>query len=411
MNNIEPNSSAPASGKNPKRRFHKMRLIAEHPVMVPIATFAVLLLITVAGYLLFNDRAVREADTRVVVVSHDGVKQTVPSRPGTVDELLKRLDIKLGQGDVVEPARSTTIDQDDFHINVYRAKPVQIVDNGRTTATFSAATTSRSIARQSGVQMYPEDRARTIPTTNFLADGAIGERVVIERAVPITVNLYGNALPVRTHADTVAELLKEKNVKLEPQDQVVPAPDAPLTANQQVFVLRQGTQVVTETEQLPMPERFIDDPNLTYGTTAVRQQGSAGQRVNTYQVTTQNGQPTSDRKLIQSIVTQQPVEQVAVRGTSISGIKGDMGRAGIAPGDYTYVDYIVSKESGWNPTARNPSGAYGLCQSLPGSKMASAGSDWATNPITQLRWCDGYAKGKYGSWAAAHAFWQRNHWW
>jgi hypothetical protein len=99
------------------------------------------------------------------------------------------------------------------------------------------------------------------------------------------------------------------------------------------------------------------------------------------------------------------VTQIEVVGTSLSGIKGDMALAGIGPGDYQYVDYIVSHESGWRPDAGSPSGPYGLCQAYPGSKMASAGSDWLTNPVTQLRWCNGYALGRYGSWAAAY-----NHW-
>lgn len=65
---------------------------------------------------------------------------------------------------------------------------------------------------------------------------------------------------------------------------------------------------------------------------------------------------------------------------------------------------IIAHESGGNPEAENPSGAYGLPQSLPGSKMASAGADWATNPVTQLRWQLGYADETYGSIcnAAAH---------
>lgn len=89
-----------------------------------------------------------------------------------------------------------------------------------------------------------------------------------------------------------------------------------------------------------------------------------------------------------------------------------MSAAGISSSDYQYVDYIISKESGWNSTAANPmSSAYGLCQSLPGSKMASAGSDWATNPVTQMKWCNGYATSRYGSWAGAYNFWITNHWW
>ncbi|GAA1231168.1 transglycosylase SLT domain-containing protein [Kitasatospora nipponensis] len=71
---------------------------------------------------------------------------------------------------------------------------------------------------------------------------------------------------------------------------------------------------------------------------------------------------------------------------------------------------IVTRESGWNITARNPSsGAYGLVQALPGSKMASAGSDWQTNPATQIKWGLGYMNATYGSPCDAWSFWQVHH--
>lgn len=86
--------------------------------------------------------------------------------------------------------------------------------------------------------------------------------------------------------------------------------------------------------------------------------------------------------------------------------------AGISPSDFTYASYIFMKESGFRHTAINKSsGATGICQSLPASKMASAGADYMTNPVTQLKWCNGYAIGRYGSWANAYNFWTRNHWW
>ncbi|WP_244950001.1 transglycosylase SLT domain-containing protein [Streptomyces griseofuscus] len=72
---------------------------------------------------------------------------------------------------------------------------------------------------------------------------------------------------------------------------------------------------------------------------------------------------------------------------------------------------IVQHESGWNPSATNASsGAYGLVQALPGSKMASAGADWKTNPATQIKWGLDYMNSRYGSPAKAWAFWQTNHW-
>ncbi|MEU9316807.1 transglycosylase SLT domain-containing protein [Streptomyces sp. NPDC048295] len=72
---------------------------------------------------------------------------------------------------------------------------------------------------------------------------------------------------------------------------------------------------------------------------------------------------------------------------------------------------IVQRESGWNHHATNASsGAYGLVQALPGSKMASAGADWRTNPTTQIKWGVDYMNSRYGSPCAAWSFWQANHW-
>ncbi|MEU0130086.1 MULTISPECIES: transglycosylase SLT domain-containing protein [unclassified Streptomyces] len=73
---------------------------------------------------------------------------------------------------------------------------------------------------------------------------------------------------------------------------------------------------------------------------------------------------------------------------------------------------IVDRESGWNYQASNPSsGAYGIMQALPGSKMASAGADWQTNPATQIKWGLSYMNSdRYGSPCAAWSFWQANHW-
>ncbi|HEV7625640.1 MAG TPA: transglycosylase SLT domain-containing protein [Streptomyces sp.] len=71
---------------------------------------------------------------------------------------------------------------------------------------------------------------------------------------------------------------------------------------------------------------------------------------------------------------------------------------------------IVERESGWNVHAQNPSGAYGLVQALPGSKMASAGSDWRNSAATQVKWGVGYMKDRYGSPCGAWSFWQSNNW-
>jgi hypothetical protein len=70
------------------------------------------------------------------------------------------------------------------------------------------------------------------------------------------------------------------------------------------------------------------------------------------------------------------------------------------------LNNIWTRESGWRYNAENASGAYGIPQALPGSKMASAGSDWQTNPATQIKWGLGYIKSIYGTPCNAWAFWE-----
>lgn len=405
-----------------RRRIRKLKILSRHTFAIPVATFVGLVLLAVVGNLvlsqLTSDNKVH-ADTRVVIISYDNQKRVVPTEPQTVAQLLKKLDITIHPGDVVEPDSSTKILQDNFRINVYRAKPVQVVTDGGTPQfAFSAATTPRSIAAQAGVQIFPEDAVAAQPVTNFLRQGSVGERVVVNRSQPVNLNLYGTAAPTRTLAKTVGGMLKEKGVKLINGATVTPAADAPIAPNMQVFVLAKGVSIVTQTESLPMPVQQVKDANLTLGSRAIRQAGSGGQQLVTYQVTVDpaTGKETG-RSVIQTVVTVTPVTQIVAIGTNVN-IPHDkisiMQAAGVSSGDYGYVDYIVSHEGGWDGATkynRGGSGAYGICQALPGSKMASAGGDWATNPVTQLRWCSSYAHSKFGGWAGAYNYWVSHHYW
>ncbi|MGP3984174.1 transglycosylase SLT domain-containing protein [Streptomyces sp. KR80] len=88
-----------------------------------------------------------------------------------------------------------------------------------------------------------------------------------------------------------------------------------------------------------------------------------------------------------------------------------MAREMVPAGQFQCFSNIVDHESSWNYRATNPSsGAYGLVQALPGSKMASAGSDWRTNPATQIKWGLNYMNDRYGSPCGAWEFWQANNW-
>ena len=77
---------------------------------------------------------------------------------------------------------------------------------------------------------------------------------------------------------------------------------------------------------------------------------------------------------------------------------------------FSCLDNLWSRESGWSVTAENASGAYGIPQALPGSKMASAGPNWQTNATTQIKWGLGYIQGRYGDPCGAWSFWEAHGW-
>ncbi|MEV5971021.1 transglycosylase SLT domain-containing protein [Streptomyces sp. NPDC051921] len=98
-------------------------------------------------------------------------------------------------------------------------------------------------------------------------------------------------------------------------------------------------------------------------------------------------------------------------GTASAATEQEIARQIVPPAQFASFSKIVEHESGWNHTATNASsGAYGLVQALPASKMASAGADWKTNPATQIKWGLNYMNERYGSPNAAWAFWQTHGW-
>ena len=91
--------------------------------------------------------------------------------------------------------------------------------------------------------------------------------------------------------------------------------------------------------------------------------------------------------------------------------KALLGEFGFGPDQFGCLDSLYTRESGWRVDADNPSSsAYGIPQALPGSKMASAGSDWETNPVTQIRWGLGYIEDRYGSPCGAWAHSESHGW-
>ena len=357
-------------------------------------------------------------EKRLITIFDAGNEKTILTDAKTVQDAIIEAGISLDQNDKIEPGRKTELVSSSFTINIYRARPVVVFDGERAIRIVSSSQTGRTIAYDAGVNLYPEDLAITSNgSKNILRNGGARQVVTIKRAFEINLVLYGDERRVRTQAKTVKDFLAEKELELNDNDTMNLGMGSHLRYGMTLRIWREGINTITVEEEIPYSTNIIQDADRPVGYKQIKQRGIPGKRSVTYQINMVGGVEVGQRKVIKSLTLLKPKRQVEVIGVKNSLPAGShkdwMRAAGIRESDFGYVEYIVSRESGWGPTKSNfaGSGAYGLCQALPGSKMASAGADWATNPITQLKWCNSYAVGRYGSWAAAYKFWITHHWW
>ena len=286
-----------------------------------------------------------------------GGKLTVKTTATTVGEAIERAGILINEGDIVEPGLEAEINADNFFINIYRARPVVVKDGIIEKYLMTASYDYKTIMNEAGVTVYDGDEIKMVPNDNFLENGV--------------ANVY--------------------------------------------TVTRNGGRVVTVEEEIPFVEETVRDASLERGKTEVRQLGEVGTKKVSYNVLYVNNEEVS-REVVSEDVVRQPVSRVTAVGAKAS-VRPDQATcaewvraAGVSEADVAAAVDLIYHESGCRVDATNASsGAYGIPQALPGSKMASAGADWETNPVTQIRWMAGYVS-RYGGWQGAVNFWYAHGW-
>ncbi|MEX2006876.1 MAG: G5 domain-containing protein [Candidatus Saccharimonadales bacterium] len=344
------------------RFFHRKKLVKHYesaratsgqhihrrPYIAPV--FGLLLgLVLIGGiWLTRGDSLSRPSQSHVVFLSDSGQTRTLTTKEGTVGDLINKLPLNLISEDVVEPSLTTPISEDNFRINVYRARPVTVVEGGLKNVTLTAKKSPRVAAQAAGVNLYPEDNVRF--EQGSVSENVIGEKVVIERATPVNLKLYGQELVVRSHKKTVGELLSEKGVKPAEGDTIEPALNTAISANMTISLIRNGIQVITVEETIAAPTQTVNDARLSFGATAVRQDGVPGKRVVTYKIETRSGREIS-RERLQVTVISNPVPRILA-----------VGAAEFAGSLQTWLLKLRQCEAGGNYQINTGNGYYGAYQ-------------------------------------------------
>lgn len=350
---------------------------------------------------------------RLITLYDRGETTSFMTTESTIEKALKAANIQVDERDAVEPARSEKLVAPDYQVNIYRARPVTVIDGALKQKVFSPYQSAERIVKDVNISLYPEDRTELTRSDDVLGQES-GLRLKIIRAVPFELTLFGETSTARTQAGTVGAMLKEKGITLGENDRVSIPVEAPISEGLQVRVWREGKQTITVDEEVAFEVEKIQDADRAAGYREVKTPGKKGERSVTYEVIIRDGKEVN-RTEITSIVKKKPQSQVEVIGVKVPPITGTCGDWMAAAGlpSTNSVNYLITKESRCNPRAVNKSsGACGIGQALPCRKMGPVNPDGtsAVSPTDQLKWMNSYVIGRYGSWEKAEDFHRKNNW-
>ena len=261
--------------------------------------------------------AVPTGDGRLVTIHDKGTESVILTEAATIGDALKEAGIVFDDKDTVEPQASEKLVASEYQVNIYRARPVIVVDGVVKQKVITAYQTGPQIAKSAGITLYDEDTTTLTRSDNLVSDGA-SLRLTIDRATPFTLTLYGKTTDARTQGTTVGDMLKEKGITLGKDDRVSVDQSAAVTAGAIIRVWREGKQTITVDEPVAFGTQQIQDGDQYVGYRAVKTAGQAGSRSVTYEVLIQNGQEVG-RTEIASITTVEPVKQIEIIGAKYRG--------------------------------------------------------------------------------------------
>lgn len=251
-------------------------------------------------------------EDRLITFHDRGETQVVLTQADTVRDALTDAEIPIVDEDIVQPGLDEPLVAADYTVNIYRARPVIVVDGLVRSKIMTASQTAEGICEQAGITLRDEDRTSIAASTDIINDGH-ADILTIDRAAEFTLDLYGTKSKVYSHEDTVGDMLASKDIVLGDKDKVSPSEDTPITSGMTVNVWREGVQTRTVEESVPFETRYIHDVDQPLGYSRVQTAGVKGTKNVTYEITIKNGQEVS-RKVLQTVVLTHPKDQVEVIG-------------------------------------------------------------------------------------------------
>jgi uncharacterized protein YabE (DUF348 family) len=285
--------------------------ISQHKILFASAILIAFSFVLVGHVSANDDDPAR--DGRLITFHDRDSKRVILTHAKSVRDALTDANIAVTNADTVEPKVDSELRASNYVVNIYRARPVIVVDGAMRQKVMTAAQTPSDIVAASDIaELRDEDETTFASSSDMVADGA-SMVLTIDRAKPFTLQLYGVPTQTYSHEATVGEMLKKKGVKLAANDLVSVDQNSPLTAGMTVAVWRNGIQTATVDEPVAFPVRKVMDVDQPVGYHKVQTPGVNGSKSVTYEITAQNAKEIS-RKAIQSVMLVEPKEQIEIVG-------------------------------------------------------------------------------------------------
>lgn len=258
-----------------------------------------------------------EGTGRLITVYDRGDKSAFLTDAKTLSQALKDANIELDPRDTVEPSREEELVAPEYKVNIYRARPVVVVDGVTRTKVMTPYQTPERIAIDADISLHTEDIAKMSRSDDLTGDGA-GLQLAIDRAVPFTLDLYGRKNEARTQGETVSAMLAEKKIELGVNGRVSVPIDTPITEGVEVRVWREGVQTIAIDEPIAFSVEQIYDADRPLGFREIQTTGVEGIRSVTYEIEIKDGQEVRRNKIAE-ITTKEPTKQTIVIGIQNMG--------------------------------------------------------------------------------------------
>lgn len=252
----------------------------------------------------------------LITLYDSGAEKGFLTNAATLRQALEEASIPLDPNDTVEPSLDEQLVAKSYDVNIYRARPVTVIDGAVRQRIMSPYQTPKQIAAHAGITLHDEDSATLDANTNMVSEGA-GIQLSIDRATEFSFVLYGKRMTAYTQATTVRDMLKEKEITMGSDDTLSVPLDAPMVQGMTIELWRNGKQTVTEEKDVPFATEKKKDMDREVGYRKVETPGEKGKRMVTYEIEMRDGKEVA-RKEIHSITTKEPVKQVEIVGGKLS---------------------------------------------------------------------------------------------